>query len=74
MNRFDNRNFDSFDAAPRARAIFGWVADTLALIETWQRRQRASAQLARVDARVLRDAGISDAQRFVELNKPFWRQ
>jgi uncharacterized protein YjiS (DUF1127 family) len=39
----------------------------------WQRRLSSRHQLARLDARLLADAGISEAQRFEELSKPFWR-
>ncbi|MHC6223283.1 DUF1127 domain-containing protein [Pseudomonas sp. X10] len=39
----------------------------------WQRRISSRRQLARLDARLLADAGISEAQRYEELSKPFWR-
>lgn len=39
----------------------------------WQRRVISRRQLARLDARLLADAGISEAQRYAELSKPFWR-
>jgi len=39
----------------------------------WQRRMSSRHQLARLDPRLLADAGISEAQRFAELSKPFWR-
>lgn len=39
----------------------------------WQRRLSSRRQLARLDARLLADAGISEAQRYAELSKPFWR-
>ena len=34
---------------------------------------RFAPQLARLDSRLLADAGISEAQRYEELSKPFWR-
>jgi uncharacterized protein YjiS (DUF1127 family) len=40
-------------------------------LESWRRRQQRSMQLAQIDARSLRDAGISEARRFIEINKPF---
>lgn len=46
------------------------VASTLLL---WQRRMASRRQLARLDARLLADAGISESQRYEELSKPFWR-
>ena len=39
----------------------------------WQRRMSSRHQLARLDSRLLADAGISEAQRYEELSKPFWR-
>ncbi len=45
----------------------------LANLSLWQRRRRSRRQLARLDARLLADAGISEAQRRAELRKPFWR-
>ncbi|HUE92472.1 DUF1127 domain-containing protein [Pseudomonas sp.] len=39
----------------------------------WQRNMRTRRQLARLDARQLADAGISEAQRQQELARPFWR-
>jgi uncharacterized protein YjiS (DUF1127 family) len=45
----------------------------LAAAQQWQRRIISRRQLARLDARLLADAGISEAQRHAELSKPFWR-
>ena len=39
----------------------------------WQRNRHTRKQLARLDSRQLADAGITEAQRQVELEKPFWR-
>lgn len=39
----------------------------------WQRNWHTRSQLARLDSRQLADAGISEAQRQAELEKPFWR-
>jgi len=39
----------------------------------WQRRASTRRELARLDARLLADAGISEAQRYEKLRKPFWR-
>lgn len=45
----------------------------LALLHIWQQRSRSRRQLAQLDARLLADTGISEAERQVELSKPFWR-
>ncbi|ARU86611.1 DUF1127 domain-containing protein [Pseudomonas sp. M30-35] len=44
-----------------------------ATVMLWQRRIVSRRQLARLDARLLADAGITESQRYSELNKPFWR-
>ena len=45
----------------------------LANLMLWQRRISSRHQLARLDSRLLADAGISEAQRYEELSTPFWR-
>ena len=45
----------------------------LANLMLWQRHISSRHQLARLDSRLLADAGISEAQRYEELSKPFWR-
>jgi uncharacterized protein YjiS (DUF1127 family) len=40
-------------------------------LENWRRQQQASMQLDHVDAHTLRDVGISESRRFIEINKPF---
>lgn len=45
----------------------------LSTLLLWQRRIASRRQLARLDARLLADAGISESQRYEELSKPFWR-
>lgn len=39
----------------------------------WQRRISSRRQLARLDERLLADAGISTYDRDIEISKPFWR-
>ena len=38
-------------------------------LELWRQQQKSSMQCARVDGHILRDIGISEAQRFIEVNK-----
>ena len=45
-----------------------------AKLREWRRRSRERAQLARLDDRMLRDIGLSHADREVLANKPFWRE
>jgi uncharacterized protein YjiS (DUF1127 family) len=48
-----------------------WV---LAKMREWRRRSRERAQLAALDDRMLRDIGLSYADREFLANKPFWRE
>ena len=51
-------------------ATFDFFAAMVAAVENSRRRHQASMQLAHVQAHILRDAGISEMQRFLEINKP----
>ena len=67
--------FDHLQAAEerrRARRRAEWVARIRRLARTWHQRYRTRREFARVDAHILKDCGISEAERFVEINKPFW--
>ena len=50
-----------------------WPLRLIATLTLWQRRIVSRRQLARLDARRLADAGISENQRSSEQQKPFWR-
>ncbi len=52
-------------------ATVDFFAAMVAAVENGRRRHQASMQFAHTQARILRDAGISEAQRFLEVNKPF---
>ncbi len=43
------------------------------LLKRWIDRQHQRRQLARLDARLLRDMGISHEQWLAEIRKPFWQ-
>jgi uncharacterized protein YjiS (DUF1127 family) len=59
--------------AKAANAVGSLPLRLLANLLLWQRRIVSRRQLARLDARLLADAGISESQRQAELRKPFWR-
>jgi uncharacterized protein YjiS (DUF1127 family) len=42
------------------------------IIEIWRQREISRTSFYVLDPSILRDAGISEAQRFIEGNKPFW--
>ncbi|GIZ10591.1 DUF1127 domain-containing protein [Pseudomonas sp. NCCP-436] len=56
-----------------AASVSSWPLRLIATLSLWQRRIVSRRQLARLDARLLADAGISETQRYAELQKPFWR-
>lgn len=45
-----------------------------ALLRTLCRRARERRQLARLDARLLRDIGVTPCEAEREINKPIWRR
>ena len=45
-----------------------------ATLSEWRRRSRDRAELAALDDRALRDIGVSRADVWREINKPFWRK
>ena len=42
------------------------------LIVTWNNRHQSRRRLALVDHHILKDIGISEAARIIEVNKSFW--
>lgn len=51
----------------RLAGVFNRLGDTLAL---WHFRARSRREIQRLDARLLRDAGVDPAEAY----KPFWRK
>ena len=46
----------------------------LATLREWRRRVRGRRELARLDDAMLRDIGLTHADREFLVNKPFWRE
>jgi uncharacterized protein YjiS (DUF1127 family) len=42
-------------------------------LQEWRRRDRDRAELARMSEADLHDIGVTSAERWAEINKPFWR-
>ncbi len=49
------------------------LSRALSALRRWRRRIVEREQLARLDERALRDIGVTPAQAYFEVNKPFWR-
>jgi uncharacterized protein YjiS (DUF1127 family) len=47
---------------------------SLAILRTWHRRFKTRRQLRKLDARLLDDVGLSEAERRHECAKWFWRE
>lgn len=45
-----------------------------ATLREWHRRVRSRQELARLDHRMLQDIGLTETDREVLVNKPFWRE
>ena len=58
-------------AAP-ARMVAAILA-AFRLVREWRRRARSRAELAALDDRMLRDIGLTRADVWFEIAKPFWR-
>jgi len=54
--------------------VLTWIANAFRTVETWKLRHKTRRQLAATDARILKDVGISEAQRSIEANKLFWEK
>jgi uncharacterized protein YjiS (DUF1127 family) len=63
-----SRRHDALDALSDAAQS---VIETARL---WRKRTRERNQLAKLDCRMLRDIGLTAADREFLVNKPFWRE
>ena len=60
---------------PAMRSLFRPALSRIfAALQEWRRRCRDRAELARFDERMLSDIGITRADVWREINKPFWRK
>ena len=62
------RRQDALDALSDAAR---WV---MATVQLWRWRIRGRNELARLDDRMLKDIGLTHAERQFLVNKPFWRE
>jgi uncharacterized protein YjiS (DUF1127 family) len=58
---------------PAQGALLATMRRAVATVVTWHKRTRERAQLAALDAHLLRDIGISRDAAQWECNKPFWQ-
>jgi uncharacterized protein YjiS (DUF1127 family) len=71
-NNIEGREaFPVLSAKSAVATLVDFMEGILITLESWRRDHENSMKLARVEARVLQDIGVSEAQRFIALNKPF---
>jgi uncharacterized protein YjiS (DUF1127 family) len=63
----------STGSASGTDAIEVSLANMLASLRRWRQRSAQRRRLAGLSYRLLDDMGITEAQRFEEISKPFWR-
>ena len=49
-----------------------YLANLSGMLATWRLRHKTRRQLAATESHFLQDVGISESQRFIEVNKSFW--
>ncbi len=59
-------------AASVGEILLEAAARAVRTLLTWQERDRQRHALAQLDARMLKDVGLSRAEVDLELRKPFW--
>jgi uncharacterized protein YjiS (DUF1127 family) len=52
--------------------VLGFLTTLVMKVENWRLREKSSMEFAGIDRHILNDINISDADRFIEVNKPFW--
>ncbi|MHA1570024.1 MAG: DUF1127 domain-containing protein [Alphaproteobacteria bacterium] len=70
----DTISADRHRTRPWPGRIRGRLADYAGTLTTWRRRAAERRQLLALDARLLKDIGISRADAVNEAGKPFWRK
>jgi len=59
--------------APARHRLARAMRAAVALVRLWHERARQRSHLAALDARMLRDIGITRSEAARECEKPFWR-
>ena len=67
------RRFSPVPQRKRRRGT-GIAGRVLAILREWRRRAHDRAELAKLDHRMLRDIGLTQADAEFLSSKPFWRE
>ena len=54
-------------------AISSLAIKAIQTLEAWRLRYKSSMEFSGIEAHMLQDIGISEAQRFIGVNKEFWQ-
>jgi uncharacterized protein YjiS (DUF1127 family) len=57
-----------------ASSMLSLISRVTGKLRTWRQRDRERAELARMSQAELHDIGVSSADRWEEISKPFWRK
>jgi uncharacterized protein YjiS (DUF1127 family) len=66
--------------APNVPQVFrrwrlrSWPGRLAASLRVWRERRASRDELAKLDPRMLRDIGVTPAEAWLEINKPFWKE
>ncbi len=73
----DGNVLGRFEGSARQRRLGAdaarWVGQGWSVLRVWLDRRRQRHHLARLDPRLLKDIGISQADALEEARKPFWQ-
>ena len=62
------------DVSADAPSFLRFVGKAFEMIAIWQERDRQRAHLGALDARLIKDMGLTEADVWHECRKPFWRE
>ena len=63
----------SLDHAELPQLPMAWLHSAWDMFKSWREREQARQMLARFDARMLEDIGITETEAWRETRLPFWR-
>ena len=58
---------------PRTQGVSRFIDRIAGLVDAWTERRRSRADLAQLDARLLRDIGLTPSEASGEAAVPFWK-
>lgn len=70
-----NRTYNAQSGTPFVNTGFGPLLGHMAgLVSDWRERAAQRRRLSKMDDRLLKDIGLTDAEAYGEYSKPFWKR